>query len=989
MFDVAEIERATGTPEFAADVATVHQALVELRLHRPILFDAAAADRLTSFVNAVLASAPRWTVDHSHIVQQAAQIAETLAASETIDLDHTRYRLRAALLYELAGMPMMAAAVVHEDDGPSLLVAFFKRREGFGALNLAVEAIGLPLTDRSDIPLRYALCDEAIELGAFEHADEGPLDLTFSGPLRVTAANFALDLTLTEIKAFEEVIARRAARATLRAVPRALGEPLRGAAFPAELWQPQASALDAGLLDRRYDAWGFAAPTGTGKTFLARLLVIDALAQNTQSKVLYVVPSKALVYQITSELKAALSPLSIDVTAVTPQLVALDEHEDDSLRDADVLVLTPEKADLLLRIGAGFLSSVSLVVIDEAHHIENDTRGVLLELYLARLRARFAGQARYVFLSAVAPNIKELANWVGDRPQSLLYTQRATRMKAGVYRVRKTDRGREGWIEYTDGSEVAVIPDRVETGQAKGLVQLARALGVAGPVLVVAKGKGTAETLAEKLDELLEGGERPDLSADGPAESIQRLDSRLEREMYAGVKLRRLIRSRVAYHHAGLPPRVREALEEAIREGHIRYVVATTTLAEGVNFPFSSVIVQALAVREGVPKPGTPVSYRIFTPRTFWNIAGRAGRPGFDHEGQVILYEPSLGLDKVDVTLDPYINPSLEDFPPVTSALAEGLTLLSEAERDGTLGVADTESVELPEHIPPRVHGVVNLVRVGIAHARASGIASSADEFFDTTLAAKTLDGHALEFAREFFIRQGQVVDAYLASDDAPTPRLVAELGLSLDTLSRLRNYVRGLKDWQVENMASIIVAGRIRFDPLRYLLSPVLARMAELEGPRLGALYTELVIDWCMGKPFSAIPPLRKHKRLEDLINLMYTKIQFLLPWGLYAFDRFVEEEAAQRGAAYHNEVRDLAYLVDAGVPDVPALILVTAHGFERTDATRLSRGYYADREARETANVMGWIAAQPNEVLAGVVRGVDNRRIDYDFFTLVERLR
>ena len=95
-------------------------------------------------------------------------------------------------------------------------------------------------------------------------------------------------------------------------------------------------------------------------------------------------------------------------------------------------------------------------------------------------------------------------------------------------------------------------------------MQLAQALAVAGPVLVVAKGKRECENLAAEMAARLELPDRmvsDELQADG----LQRLDSRLERELYADVPMRELLKSRIVYHHAGLPPRVRNAVEEVIR----------------------------------------------------------------------------------------------------------------------------------------------------------------------------------------------------------------------------------------------------------------------------------------------------------------------------------------------------------------------------------------------------------------------------------------
>ena len=104
-----------------------------------------------------------------------------------------------------------------------------------------------------------------------------------------------------------------------------------------------------------------------------------------------------------------------------------------------------------------------MVIIDEAHHIESGSRGVLLEMYLWRIRRTLGTQTRFVFLSAVAPNIESVVGWIGDHPHSLLLEQRATRMRVGVYRIQGKGKKSRGEIEYSDGTSVVVVPTSVET----------------------------------------------------------------------------------------------------------------------------------------------------------------------------------------------------------------------------------------------------------------------------------------------------------------------------------------------------------------------------------------------------------------------------------------------------------------------------------------------------------------------------------------------
>jgi len=952
MLTVEELTALDADDGLAIDYAAVEGALAKVRVGQDPELDPEQIDRLFGFVELVMASVANVRDAAAPMtVYKAANAA--LALAECVHEQEHRLRLRSAVLFEIADRPMMGAAIVRDLDAPLILNEYFKRTGPFASLGIELgdeaEHNGVPLAR----PLLGALGQQAWGLAEYELGVSPSLDLASAAVVQRIALDYGLDLNASDVSAFEVAARSRARLATRSFVSGALLHDLAGGDFPPELWSGQAAAVEGGLLDEAFDAWSFSAPTGTGKTFLSRLLLLATLRAHPDKKALYIVPSRALVRQVTSDLSGTLGDLGIEVLSVTPQLVALEDQEDESLREADVLVLTPEKADLLIRIKAAVMDDIKLVIVDEAHHIENGTRGVLLELYLWRLKALTGGQARFIFMSAVAPNVDVLSDWMGTSPGGVTVTGRATGMRVGVYDFRKTGKPVEGWISYTDGTELRVIEKGADRSQKRGIPQVAAVLGVAGPVLVVAKGKRTAESLARAfVDALPEDAEcRLDERAMHSA-VMQRLDSRLEREMYSDVPLRELLRAGVAYHHAGLPPRVREAVEDAISKRYIRYVFATTTLAEGVNFPFSSVIVQSLSMRE--PPSNQAVSWRVVTPRSFWNIAGRAGRAGHDYEGQEVLYGPSLGLDRVNALIDPYLESNPAAIEPVGNALAKGIAGLQQLVAAGSLDLSALDDVELNESVPPATQGFVNLLRVGVAHARATDLEPSATNFFDGTLAARELqDETSRSFAHTVVEQQADVVDRYLKSPGAASTRLLAELGLSMDTLQRLKDYVEGLPSERFDAVLASLPGGHMRVRSLSGFFSAIMARMAEPGGARLGGgLYADLVVEWCSGIPFAAFNGRLEGGRLEDLINLLYTRIQYLLPWALYAVDRFFEDEAASRDREYEGQVRQIAYLADAGVPDFGALRL--SHlGLERADATRLSRAHAQDREARETTDV------------------------------------
>jgi hypothetical protein len=222
-------------------------------------------------------------------------------------------------------------------------------------------------------------------------------------------------------------------------------------------------------------------------------------------------------------------------------------------------------------------------------------------------------------------------------------------------------------------------------------------------------------------------------------ELSEKLDAWIERELYPESALRDHYKKRVVFHHAQMPPRVRLVLEEAIRGRKVDIICATTTLAEGVNFPFSTVIVETLVSKEFE-----------HSPRALWNIAGRAGRFGVDSEGHCILFRPSLWEDELkNFELDDYLKVRLVDVPPVKSALATGMERLDRLIQEHKIEYASLGEISLSEikidgkrtKEAQAMRALVNIMRVAYAHASTSHLISlssdSIDDIDDELLAAR------------------------------------------------------------------------------------------------------------------------------------------------------------------------------------------------------------------------------------------------------------
>ena len=185
-----------------------------------------------------------------------------------------------------------------------------------------------------------------------------------------------------------------------------------------ELLPPQRVALqDLGLLDPSSRAVIVDLPTSGGKTVLAQFRILQALNQFDAEHgwVAYVTPTRALTAQITRRMREDFEPLEIHVEQLTAA-VEIDSFEETLLAaetansSFHVLVATPEKLDLVIR-NKKVPRPLALIVMDEAQNIEDEERGLRIELLLATIK-RDCPSCNFLLLMPDVPNAADLANWL-------------------------------------------------------------------------------------------------------------------------------------------------------------------------------------------------------------------------------------------------------------------------------------------------------------------------------------------------------------------------------------------------------------------------------------------------------------------------------------------------------------------------------------------------------------------------------------------------
>ena len=964
------------------------------------------AGQLARFSQAVLASVSCWENPHipegSKLCTAAGDIEAAMAAfarNSNGEQNGHRHLLNAALLYDIAGMPGTSASYATRDGLEPGIREFLSRQpESFWGLlsnseitastGRETESVGIESLPIDDL-LNNAIGEIIWEFGKyFQVPDLGAPNVVFDAMHAISdvVANYSLDLDNDFVQALLKAVELRRGNSLLevvRPLTKVDQKTLRSIRIPSEVWPAQRAALEGGMLNDGFTSFGVASPTGTGKTALTRLLLADFFNKHRDRKALYISPSRALTSQIGRDLSRSLEPLGISVSAVGAALT-VSESLATGPKDADLLVFTPEKADLLLRVEPEIFKRAGLLIVDEAHHIEQGTRGILLEFYLWRLRALIPTSARIVQLSAVAPNMNELVGWLGtkDACSSVKIDWRANRLRLGTFE--RTKYG--GEIQFENEEPFVFLkPKECPTENDECIAKLIERLSKSGIVLALFTSVSGAEKMAQKIASFREDIQKVDDFVG------ERLDARIERELYAESPLRKLYRKRVAYHHAQLPPRIRVALEQAITERKIDIVCSTTTLSEGVNFPFSTVVVASLVGK----------GYEL-SPRDLWNIAGRAGRFGIDAEGHCILFEPSQWKHKLKkFKLSDYLSTRLDEIPPVKSALGAAITELKEAVDNSEIDEESLEDVNLEElkiagvasEKAKRIRGLMNVMRVGYAHASVAGVTSlkklTTKEFDENELlAANQISKEVKEFASKIGLQQKKVI-SQTTEDDPQLLIIAARIGWSLETQQELYKWATGLEDFRLENFGKLVLGGRIiQFDKIGNLMYPLSEMMVEFEGPKLGGFTSYIAIGWLEGLPLSTIK-INQQKYIKDfgrLVHVVYSRVQYLLPWALFGMNELIQYEARKRGIHVGSGVSDLSVLAAEGVPSFDALTLVIQLDIERVDATRLADAFRRDRP---NTDIIGWLRAQEWRRIVGITSGQDKRRLDPDLWAILNNLR
>ncbi|KAF6246832.1 RNA helicase [Nitrosopumilus sp. b3] len=409
-----------------------------------------------------------------------------------------------------------------------------------------------------------------------------------------------------------------------------------------KLYPPQADSVKSGLLDGKSIL--VSAPTASGKTLIAMLAMISYLSKNG-GKVVYLSPLRALAAEKFSEFKK-LEKVSLGKKIKVGISTGDFENIEKNLEKSNVLILTNEKMDSIIRHGIEWVEEIGLVISDEVHLIGDESRGPTLEMILTQLKL-LETKPQLVGLSATITNSDEIADWLNCK--LVKNDWRPVPLSEGV-----CDGGE---VTMSDGKTFQV--DRSLRGTPIDLG--VQSVQQGGQSLVFAETRTRSKSLATKaadaIFQILKKNELNDLEKT----SKKILSENEHTELVKTLAV--LVKKGVAFHHAGLNQKCREIIETEFRKGTIKLLSSTPTLAAGVNLPARRVVISNINrynAKVGANRPISILEYK--------QLCGRAGRPQYDDYGESII----VGNGNTEDLIEYYINGEPE---PIVSKITDDKSL--------------------------------------------------------------------------------------------------------------------------------------------------------------------------------------------------------------------------------------------------------------------------------------------------------------------------
>lgn len=758
-----------------------------------------------------------------------------------------------------------------------------------------------------------------------------------------------------------------------------------------EFFPSQIEAIRGGLLSSN-ESYSLQMPTGAGKTTLCETLLYWYLKSHPLEVAIMLVPYRSLASELRGTLVRRLNSLGIASRCAYGGTVPSGD-ELHGLADVQAVVATPEALSGLLGADPEFAGRIGLVICDEGHLLDGEGRGIGLELLLARLKARQARPTRFVFISAIVPNIEEINAWLGGVNQTVIRsTYRPAIAEFAVLRPLGSgtsmaislnmhpheaverqfsidaflDRHSFSYRNPATGRQKTYSFNSIKT-QAIATARKVLPMGATAIFAANKRGKqgaiGIAESLVEQLQEELPIPKPIDFARQ---DALQKSISYLEAEYGPRWIGTLCVQNGAVLHHGDIPQETREILEGLIRDQNVKLVICTSTLAEGVNLPIRTLVLYSVQRRRNDGQIQNMLA------RDIKNLVGRAGRAGANTKGLVICANPEQWHLVQPVALQ-------GAGEPVKGSLLNLIELITRFLSGRNIALSN-EFLEHNTIIHPLIDGVdATLIELLSDEVGEEEFVQFATELAAQTFAARQLQAASTENLRSVFALRARRMIALRAAGKIAWAR---ETGAKVRLIDSVEQGLLPLRaDWQAN---ADPLSDEVRMAIFQWSWTHTELREDVKKCFRLGenddvetvrGTFFEIARLWMAGTRFRNIAE-QLALPVDDLLAIHTRGITFslqtLVEQGIGLLSRLLMANGIEISEGIVNFPEHLRF----GVPNAPSRMLA-ASGVRHRNAcvqlgTALSNIHFAGNQ-HETqtaaANSLGQFAEQWRAVLGELV--------------------
>ncbi len=396
-------------------------------------------------------------------------------------------------------------------------------------------------------------------------------------------------------------------------------------------------------------------PTGSGKTKSIALIIESAFLMQRTTEVMIVTPFRSLCREITDELSNAFSYTeNISVTAISDILQedyigVLERYE---MPIYNIYVLTPEKLSFMIRQSNDVMKNVGLIIFDEGHLFDDLHRGMQYELLVSLIKNQLGEYVQTILISAVLPNAYEINEWLTESEGSIVKNNAIVTTEKTISFAE--EKNNTIYLHFVDSENPEVedfyvprviTPQELETSKREKRkvfpdlkksndvsIALALKLCMNGGTAIFIGNKLSSKSIVNRiLDIERRGINIESFKLDADKKEVENISELIGVNIGRDTIFYEAAKKGVFVHHGDMPIGIRASVEYAMQKGLIRFIICTSTLAQGVNLPIRYLIISS-AYQGG---------NRIKT-RDFQNLIGRAGRAGMYTEGTIIISETDV-----------------------------------------------------------------------------------------------------------------------------------------------------------------------------------------------------------------------------------------------------------------------------------------------------------------------------------------------------------